>query len=160
MNSDEKVLLMGVWESKIWGIVLWPLSVLYGCGVRFRNGLYDGKVLPSVRLEAKVISVGNITVGGTGKTPLVERLARHLKGEGYRVVVLSRGYGRRMRDGMMVVSDGRTIDAHPEEAGDEPVLLARRLGGVPVVVGKDRSGVGEWAVERWGCDVLVLDDGF
>ncbi len=150
---------MRIWENRVCGVILWPLSVVYGWGVKLRNRLYAGGVLPSVRPGAKVISVGNLTVGGTGKTPLVERLARILQEGGYHVAVLSRGYGRRKK-GTAVVSDGHRIQATPEEAGDEPILLAERLRGVPVIVGKDRVKSGRLAIENWGSGVLLLDDGF
>jgi tetraacyldisaccharide 4'-kinase len=107
-----------------------------------------------------VVAVGNLTVGGTGKTPLVEWLARELTVRGRRVVILSRGYGRRGGGNSLLVSDGRQVFLSPREAGDEPVLLARRLVGVPVVVGRDRHRAGAWALPRFGPDVLLLDDGF
>jgi tetraacyldisaccharide 4'-kinase len=107
-----------------------------------------------------VVAVGNLTVGGTGKTPMVEWLARALAARGRRVVVLSRGYGRRAGPPVSVVSDEARVLASVDEAGDEPILLARRLPGVPVVVGADRRRAGEAALARFGPDVLLLDDGF
>lgn len=148
-----------LWDRRAWGIILYPLSLLFEIAVKLRNALYDKGVLPSVNLDARVISVGNITVGGTGKTPLVERLARFLRDEGHRVAVLSRGYGRK-ESGAVVVSDGLECTSGPEQAGDEPFLLARRLSNVVVVVGKNRAEVGKKAVDTWKCDVLLLDDGF
>ncbi len=112
------------------------------------------------RLPCRVLSVGNLTLGGTGKTPMVEAIATLLCQRGYRVGVLSRGYGRRGREAMTVVSDGTRCLVLPEVAGDEPVLLAEHLPGVPVVVGRDRYAAGMLAVERFGVEVLVLDDGF
>lgn len=150
---------MSIWVRTLLGIVLRPFSVVYGCGIRLWKFLYDHGVLPSVRLNTKVISIGNITVGGTGKTPLVERVARLFKDEGYSVVVSSRGY-RRKHKRAVVVSDEGGIRIRPEEAGDEPYLLARRLPGVPIVVGKDRAKVGKLALDTWDCDVLLLDDSF
>jgi tetraacyldisaccharide 4'-kinase len=99
-------------------------------------------------------------VGGTGKTPLVELIVRRLTEAGREVVILSRGYGRRRPGAVAVVSDGARVLLGAAEAGDEPVLLARRLRGVPVVVGRDRLRAGEWALRRFAPDVLVLDDGF
>ena len=121
--------------------------------------LYRRRILPSVRLPARVISVGNITVGGTGKTPVVAILARFLVKKGCRVGVLSRGYGRRGKE-ILVVSDGRNILQAPREAGDEPTLLAKRLDGIPLVVGKNRAKAGQRAIDLFGCDVLILDDAF
>jgi tetraacyldisaccharide 4'-kinase len=107
-----------------------------------------------------VISVGNLTLGGTGKTPLVEVIATLLRERGHRVGVLSRGYGRRGGPSPLVASDGVHPPLSPEVAGDEPVLLARHLPGVPIIVGRDRYAAGMLAVERFGVDVVVLDDGF
>lgn len=135
------------------------MAVVYGGVVRLRNWLYNRGVLRSVGLRARVISVGNVTVGGTGKTPLVEMLARFLRDEGRRVAVLSRGYGRKEK-GIVVVSDGKEIRVNAEAAGDEPMLLARRLKGIPVLVGRDRAVTGRIAVESFGCNVLLLDDAF
>ena len=121
--------------------------------------LYRRRILPSVRLRARVISVGNITVGGTGKTPVVATLARLLVKKGFRVGILSRGYGRHEKE-ILVVSDGRNILETPRKAGDEPTLLAKRLDGIPVVVGKNRAKAGQTAIESFGCNVLILDDAF
>jgi len=121
--------------------------------------LYRRQILPSMRLPAKVISVGNITAGGTGKTPVVATLARLLVKKGCRVGILSRGYGRRGKEAL-VVSDGMNILEAPRKSGDEPTLLARWLDGVPVVVGKDRAKAGQMAIDSFGCDVLILDDAF
>ncbi len=150
---------MEIWESKLWGIICWPLSILYRLSIKLRKYLYDLNVLSVVHLDAKIISVGNITVGGTGKTPMVERLARLLMENGYNIAVLSRGY-RRKKKNTMIVSDRNGLKATPEEAGDEPILLAKKLPGIPVVVGRNRRETGKKAAEMWKCDVLILDDGF
>jgi len=150
---------MNLFNNKVWGILLCPLSFIYRWGVLFRRKLYDLGIYTSVRLPAKVISVGNITVGGTGKTPLVETLARILKDEGCRVGILSRGYGRSGR-GTLVVSDGKEIRTVPRETGDEPMLLARNLPGIPIVVGQNRIQAGQLAIQSFGCNILILDDGF
>jgi tetraacyldisaccharide 4'-kinase len=106
-----------------------------------------------------VVSVGNLTIGGTGKTPVVELAVRALTDLGARPAVVSRGYGRRSR-GIQVVADGRGLRLGVAESGDEPFLLARRLPGVPVVVGADRHAAGELARSALGASVVVLDDGF
>jgi tetraacyldisaccharide 4'-kinase len=106
-----------------------------------------------------VVAVGNLTLGGTGKTPLVELLARRLGHRGRRVAILSRGYGRR-GTADLIVSDGQRLLATAADAGDEPYLLARRLPGVPVLVGRDRARAGATALARFRPDVLLLDDGF
>ncbi|TFG93445.1 MAG: tetraacyldisaccharide 4'-kinase, partial [Syntrophobacterales bacterium] len=137
-------------------------SHVYRGIVSLRNFFYDAGIFAAQKMGCKVISVGNITVGGTGKTPMVIMLAGMLKREGYRPAILSRGYGgKRERQGPAdVVSDGHDILMGPDEAGDESVLMAERVRGVPVIVGKERSLTGRVAVERFGADVLILDDGF
>jgi tetraacyldisaccharide 4'-kinase len=107
-----------------------------------------------------VLSVGNLTLGGTGKTPLVETVAALLRDRGHRVAILSRGYGRRGHEPLTVVSDGEKVLVSPEVAGDEAFLLAEHLPGVSVLVGKDRYRAGALAVQRFGVQAVVLDDGF
>lgn len=132
----------------------------YGTALRLRALLYAAGILHTRRLPCRVISVGNLTLGGTGKTPMVELLARELQAEGLPVVILSRGYGRARGAETRAVADGRRLLLGPEEAGDEPYLLASRLPGVPVVVGAHRYRAGAWALERFHPQVLLLDDGF
>lgn len=107
-----------------------------------------------------MISVGNITVGGTGKTPATEFIASNLRDRGFKVAVLSRGYKGKKAQAINLVSDGDRIFLGPAEAGDEPYMLAKKLKGVPVVVGSDRHKIGRYAHERFGVDALILDDGF
>ena len=140
-------------------VFLYVLSLFYGGAVRLRLFLYGRGILSKKRLPCPVVSIGNITVGGTGKTPVCMAVAGFLEKEGLRVAVLSRGYGGSAK-GPAVVSDGRRIFLGPDEAGDEPCMMARRLEGVPVVVGRDRFRAGLLAVERFRPDVVVLDDGF
>jgi len=151
-------------NSPWWDLVLFPLNVLsllYSSAQSLRSYLYRINMLGSYRLPCKVISVGNLTSGGTGKTPLVEYVVRLLKEEGYKVAVLSRGYRRRAAgERFAVVSNGQEILLDPWRAGDEPYLLARNLGGTPVLVGKDRYQTGYYAWENFGCQVVVLDDGY
>lgn len=140
---------------------LWRgLARLYGWAVRARALLYARQWLPQRRLPCRVVSVGNLTVGGTGKTPLVIAVATMLRKRGRRVAVLSRGYRRRSRAARLLVSDGRTILASPAEAGDEPYLIAQRCPGVVVAVGADRFRLGRWVLGRFPVDCVVLDDGF
>jgi tetraacyldisaccharide 4'-kinase len=113
------------------------------------------------RLDRPVISVGNLAVGGTGKTPVVAALARWLAAEGERPAILTRGYGRRAAaDGVVVVSDGQRVLEPVSRSGDEPQMLARALRGVPVLVSADRFVAGRLAERRFGCTVHLLDDGF
>lgn len=132
----------------------------YGGAAALRPSLYRVGCLSTRRLTCAVIAVGNITVGGTGKTPLVMALARRLRDWGYRVAVVSRGYrGRAERSGG-VVSDGRRLRMGPEAAGDEPFMMATALKDVPVVVGRDRYTAGRRAQRRFDSRVLILDDAF
>ena len=141
-------------------IFFYLLSLPYGAAVRARNRLFDLGALPQRDVGCPVVSVGNLTVGGTGKTPMAIRVAGMLRDRGMRPALLSRGYGGSSAAGVLVVSDGRQALAGPEEAGDEPVLIARRLPGVPVLAGAKRAVTGRYARENFGADVLVLDDGF
>ena len=131
-----------------------PLSAIYGAVVRTRNALYDQKLFRSQRLQGSVISVGNISTGGSGKTPFVILLGELLKARGIPFDVLSRGYGRNTR-GVLLVDPGGL----PQDFGDEPLLIARRLQ-VPVVVGEDRYEAGRFAESRFGAQLHLLDDGF
>ncbi len=106
-----------------------------------------------------MVSIGNITAGGTGKTPTAIMVAGLLQKHGFKPAVLSRGYGG-TRKGINVVSDGRSILSNPEEAGDEPFLIARTLANVPVVTNPDRFAAGTLALATLGIDIIVLDDGF
>lgn len=143
-------------------LLLFPLflaSIPYGLVVNARNKAYGIGLLSRKRFPCPVLSVGNLTVGGTGKTPLTMAIAQRLSKEGIRVAILSRGYGRKEAS-RAIVSDGREILLGPEEAGDEPYLMARSLPGIPVLVGKDRYQTGRLALERFSVRGLLLDDGF
>jgi tetraacyldisaccharide 4'-kinase len=155
--------------------MLHGLSRLFHTLVQGRLVLFRHRIKNDYHLGATVISIGNLTVGGTGKTPVVEMLARRLQQEGRRVAILSRGYKRlkpTMKDRLRhrlrgrdheppptVVSDGSQVYGDPAHAGDEPFMLARNLPGVAVVVDKDRVKAGRQAVRNFNCDTLLLDDG-
>ena len=140
--------------------LLLGLSVLYGGIVRLRRKLYRRGLLTRKELPCPVISVGNLAVGGTGKTPMVIHLAVHLEMLGYRCAILSRGYKGAAETKGAVVSDGKTILCEARQAGDEPYLMATQLHGVPVLVGRDRYTAGMEAVKRYRPDVILLDDGY
>ncbi len=136
------------------------LSWLYGGGA-FLNALaYETRLKPIRTLPVPVLCFGNLTTGGTGKTPLVMEAARLLLRAGFKPAVVSRGYRRADAASVVVVSDGQTIQATLETAGDEPLLMARHLPGVAVVVGADRYRAGRVAYESCGAHVILLDDGF
>lgn len=139
--------------------LLIPFSWLYAALMVARNQLYDRGVLGISRVGCPVISVGNITTGGTGKTPFVEYLLGVLQEMRARTVLLSRGYGRLTR-GTVTVSDGKTVLCGPSEGGDEPVQVARKFPRCPVVVDGDRVRGARFAVREFDPDVIVLDDGF
>ncbi len=142
--------------------ILAPLAVLswaYSVLVEVARALRGGPLLPAARLPCQVVSVGNLGVGGSGKTPLVAALALLAQRQGHRCAVASRGYGRRGR-GAEVASDGSGPRSSPDAIGDEPACLARQLHGVPVLVGRDRVRTGRLALTRFGTELLLLDDGF
>jgi tetraacyldisaccharide 4'-kinase len=136
------------------------LGSAFGALASLRVAAYRRGLLPRARLAGPVVSVGNLGVGGTGKTPVVARVAEILRDAGERVAILSRGYGGSFRGEALVVSDGSAVLAGAAEAGDEPVMLARALPGVVVAVGAHRDAVGRAVEARFGRRVHVLDDGF
>jgi tetraacyldisaccharide 4'-kinase len=138
--------------------LLWPLSLTYRAGLAVYLAVYASGLRKRHRLPVPVISVGNLTFGGTGKTPAVQTLCRMLRSQGKKVVILSRGHGGSGR-GTAIVSDGSDMLTDAAVCGDEPVLLARSLPGVPVVAGKDRRETGALACRSFRPDVIVLDDG-
>ena len=136
------------------------VSPAYGAGAWVNRFLHEFGVRERHSLAATVFSVGNITVGGTGKTPFTIWLARWLQREGKSPAVLSRGYGRKNQDQLVVVHTGRRIKAKTDRAGDEPVMIADALGDVPVIACADRYRAGRYALRRFDVDACVLDDGF
>ncbi|MGE9294343.1 MAG: tetraacyldisaccharide 4'-kinase [Puniceicoccales bacterium] len=163
------------WRESLWGGVLSGFSVLFQGIVRTRYFFYRHRILRDQPLGCLVVVVGNLTVGGTGKTPVVEKFAKSLQERGRKVAILSRGYGskpepkykkfwrwmtHREAPPPKIVSDGQQVLLNASEAGDEPHMLARNLPGVVVLVDKNRVKAGEYAIKRFQCDTLLLDDGF
>lgn len=143
------------------GFILAPLGALYSAAMRGRRALYKTGALRVHKTGVPVISVGNITTGGTGKTPLVDWVARTVAREGLRVCILTRGYGRADESKRVLVSDGEQIFADSREGGDEPRLLAENLRGVAAVISDaDRVAAARWALENLKSEVFILDDGF
>ncbi|HLA09051.1 MAG TPA: tetraacyldisaccharide 4'-kinase [Pyrinomonadaceae bacterium] len=141
--------------------MLHPVSAIYGAAVRARLSAYSKGLLSPFSLGVPTISVGNITAGGTGKTPMVEWLCRKLSQEGRKVGVLTRGYRRDSPQSRVLVSDGISVYANAWEAGDEAFLLAERLVGVAAVISDaNRTAAGRWARDELGLNAFVLDDGF
>ncbi len=140
--------------------ILQPLAAGFRLGVKLRDAAYRRGWLKTRRLNRPVVSVGNLTVGGTGKTPLVAWIAQRLLNRGWRPAILTRGYGRCPRSGIIAVEPGPDRAPQAREVGDEPALLARLLPDVPIVVGADRYRAGRLAEDRFNVDVHLLDDGF
>jgi tetraacyldisaccharide 4'-kinase len=156
--------------------LLYCFSKVFQVAIKIRRFLYNVRILRDSTLGVQVIAIGNLTVGGTGKTPVVEKFARVLRDQGRNVAILSRGYRSKptpahkwllnkvlLRDDTTpprVVSDGKSLLLDSEMAGDEPYMLASNLKDVVVLVDKDRVKSGRYAIEKFGCDTLLLDDGF
>jgi len=161
-RRDPEIRLRRYWEKPDVPVVTAGLSVLswgYRLALVVRERAYGWRILGTGRLPCPVVSVGNITLGGSGKTPMVELVARCLRELGTVPAVISRGYGRDTR-GVHVVADETGVRLGPRAAGDEPLLLAERLPGTPVIVGENRFEAGRVAIERCRATAIVLDDGF
>jgi tetraacyldisaccharide 4'-kinase len=164
------------WKANLTRGFLFGLSKIFQVAVKVRRFLYNWRILRDKTLGVQVIAIGNLTVGGTGKTPVVEKFARELRDAGRNVAILSRGYRSKpvpvhtkllnkilLRDDQTpprIVSDGKSLLLDSETAGDEPYMLASNLKDVVVLVDKDRVKSGRYAIEKFGCDTLLLDDGF
>jgi tetraacyldisaccharide 4'-kinase len=163
-------------KANVTRVILFAGSKLFHIGINIRRWLYNMRILRDKTLGVQVIAIGNLTVGGTGKTPVVEKFARELRDAGRNVAILSRGYRskpkpfhqwffnkiffREDQTPPRVVSDGKSLLLDSEMAGDEPYMLASNLRDVVVLVDKDRVKSGRYAIEKFGCDTLLLDDGF
>src|SRR5882672_2554902 len=163
-------------KAKFTRAMLFGSSKLYQVVVKIHRWLINVRILRDKTLGVQVITVGNLTVGGTGKTPVVEKFARELQDAGRKVAILSRGYRskppplpKRLLNQLLlradstpprVVSDGKSLLLDSETAGDEPYMLASNLRDVVVLVDKDRVKAGRYAIEKFGCDTLLLDDGY
>jgi tetraacyldisaccharide 4'-kinase len=147
-------------RSCFWGPVLTALSWLYEAAIGIRKFLYTFRVSKRNKLGCAVISIGNITLGGTGKTPTVVNVADILLRAGRHPVVISRGYGRKDESEILVVSDGRSMSVDYQIGGDEPLLIGSKLPGVPIVVGSSRFRAAQVALDQFPSDVVILDDGF
>ena len=157
----EKIMTGGP-ESRFYsfGHMLFIVSLVYGGLIKIRTEAYKRSIIKSKRLKCTVISIGNITAGGTGKTPMTLYIAELVQKLGYRVAVISRGYKGGLEKKGGIVSDGQAILIEPEDAGDEPFMLASRLKSIPVIVGKNRFKAGMQAIKKFNPDVIVLDDAF
>ena len=142
-------------------LLLLPFSFFYCVAVCFRNFLYDRGLLKSTKLPAFVISIGNITTGGTGKTPVTCEIANYFNRQGKKVAVISRGYGGKLSNKKTnIVSSGEKLYYNAELAGDEPYWIAKNSPGTVIITGKDRIKSGKLAIKEFNAEILILDDGF
>ncbi|RMH73104.1 MAG: tetraacyldisaccharide 4'-kinase [Gemmatimonadetes bacterium] len=146
------------WAIPLRGL-LWWCSILYGAAVRIRRTGYETGILKSRQFPVEIVSVGNITVGGTGKTPFVIYLAQKYQAEGKTVVTISRGY-KAESDTVIVVSDGQNRLKEWKTCGDEPYLIALKTSGIPVLACRHRAKACQFAIEQFNPDVIILDDAF
>ena len=154
MNSEEKLPVLSL------ASVLYGLSLFYGCMQKLRGACYRQNLFASRKLPCKVISIGNITVWVTGKTPMTIHLAKEVKQLGYTAAIVSRGYKGSAENQGGIVSNGKRLYMNPEMAGDEPYMIASRLKGVPVLVGKNRFKTGMLALREFQPDIIILDDAY
>lgn len=152
--------MQGRRTSRFWGSLLSAISVLYGSAVYLRRIFFGLHIFKRKKILCPVISIGNLTLGGTGKTPTVIQVAQLLTRNNRRPVVVSRGYGRKDESEIIVVSDRQSVLVDAQTGGDEPVMMGSKLPGIPVVVGRRRYHAALRAVQRFRPDVVVLDDGF
>jgi len=139
--------------------ILLPITLLYQAIIFIRKIFYKYHIFRTNTLPCKVISVGNITVGGSGKTPTVEYLSRHLQSKGKKIGIISRGYRRKSKS-TLIVTDGITKPQSWQDFGDEPYLLAQNLKNIPIVVGESRYEAGMKMIENFDPDIIIMDDGF
>lgn len=137
-----------------------PLSAAYFLGSYLRLQAYKQGSLKQTKLPVPVISVGNLSVGGTGKTPVTIDLARKLVKAGHKVGILSRGYMRKSKAPLVVVSDGKKVLVDSQDSGDEPYLIAKSVPEAVVIVGSKRTETATHAIKEFDCDIILLDDGF
>ena len=149
----------GIAENTLTAI-LYVFSKIYSLLVDIKLWGYRQGIFSRKKLDCFVISLGNVTVGGTGKTPTAQRLASDIRDMGYKVVILNRGYRAKWHGKVGIVSDGQRLHMTAADAGDEAFMLAKHLPKVPVLIGADRSVTGQYAIENFGAEVAILDDGF
>lgn len=147
-------------KSKLAKALLAPAALVYKTLVNLRAKAYTSGIASTNKVEVPVISVGNITVGGTGKTPVTMYLAKQLIAQGHKVGILSRGYNRKSKSDFIVASDGAEILCSVEDCGDEPYMMALEVPQAVVICGRSRSAIARLAIDKYNCDILLLDDGF
>jgi len=162
IKTKIKTIMTGNRKDRLFSFesFLFMVSLVYGGAVRLREAFYKNSILRPKKLPCFVISIGNLTVGGTGKTPMTIYMAKLIKSLGYKVAIISRGYKGGAEKTGGIVSNGHTIFMEPEKAGDEPFMMAAKLKNIPVVVGQNRYKAGWLAIKEFNPDVIVLDDAF
>jgi len=140
-------------------IFLYPMSMIYKFLIFIRNLLFKNNLLNKKSLSCKVVSVGNISIGGSGKTPMVEYLSKYFQKKGNKVGIISRGYKRNSKE-TLIVTDGKIKPNSWEKFGDEPYLLAHNLNNVPIVVSKSKYEAGMILINRFNTEIIIIDDGF
>ena len=137
-----------------------PFSPIYSAIMKARAFFYETGLLRSLKVKAPVISIGNISLGGTGKTPHVIEIAKFLRKSGYTPAIVSRGYGGKAGKGPVIVTDGKKVLTDVSICGDEPYMMAKTLKGIPILVGSNRSTSASYAIKHLNADSIILDDGF
>ncbi len=162
IKTKIKTIMTGNRKDRLFSFesFLFMVSLVYGGAVRLREAFYKNSILRPKKLPCFVISIGNLTVGGTGKTPMTIYMAKLIKSLGYKVAIISRGYKGGAEKTGGIVSNGHTIFMEPEKAGDEPFMMAAKLENIPVVVDQNRYKAGWLAIKEFNPDVIVLDDAF
>ena len=156
MNTKPTPIFDKKWSSNL----LLPLSILYRIIIAFRNKLYDLGILKSTSVDAVVLSIGNLSTGGTGKTPVTISIAEHLQARGFSVAILSRGYGRRDSGRSFLVQVGHPTMGNPVFTGDEPALFVEKLSSIPCWVDANRVRGANSLIEETDVDIILLDDAF
>ena len=164
-TQNKKPLLAQLWEDDSGKLhfLHFPLKLLswvYALVIRLRVWLYQKGWLAQKRVSCHIVSIGNITTGGTGKTPITLYLAEEWQKRGHKVGIVSRGYRRKNKVPLLLVTDGIKICASPDVVGDEPYLMAQRLSDIPIMVCADRFEGCETLIRRFGLEVILLDDAF
>lgn len=161
MNLKTKITKLHYDKNAKGVLILNFASIFYGLASSLKNKLYDKNILKPKRVNAYVISVGNITTGGVGKTPVVSEIAKNLLKKGEKVAIVSRGYGGKLDNkNINVISDGETIYFDAQLAGDEPFWLAQNTKGAIVITCRSRYAGAKYAIEKFGATKIILDDGF
>ncbi len=146
-------------KQKAFKVLISPIAYIYQFIIFSRNKLFDLNLFKIKSLDKPVISIGNLTIGGTAKTPFTIFISKHLKNKGIKVAILSRGYGRKST-GTVVVSDGKKILSSLIDSGDEPTLIAKKTTDIPIVVDNNRYRGGNYLISKYNPDIIILDDGF